>query len=121
MRNWEINNMVNDLNDEVLSNSETKLPVVVLAAKAKNIRVLLPYAQDYEQARANLIKQYGTVDDNGNYKVENTNKEFIAEFEKLNNMDHPELDDIIMRVKIEDLPKEMLPKEFELLSDMIEF
>lgn len=120
MRNWEINKMFNELNDEALSKSETRLPVVVLAAKAKNVRVLLPYAQEYEQARANLIMQYGTVDDSGNYKVENTNKEFIAEFEKLNNMDHPELNDFIMKVKLEELPKEMLPREFELLLGMVE-
>ena len=120
MRNWEISKMYGEINDDAIKDSDTKLPVVVLAAIAKNTRVLLPYAQDYEQTRNRLIMEYGVQDENGNFKVENTNTEFIAEFEKLNNIDHPELDDIVMRVKVEDLPKEMLPREFELLLGMVE-
>ena len=120
MKNWELVKMYNALTNKTLQESKTVLPTVVLVAKMKNIRVLTPYMQEWELAKNELIKQFGTKnEENGNYSVSLENSDFIAEFDKLNNINHAELDELVMYVKVEELPKEMNPQEFELLSTMV--
>ena len=120
MKNWELVKMYNALTNKALQESKTVLPTVVLVAKMKNIRVLTPYMQEWELAKNELIKQFGTKnEENGNYSVSLENSEFIAEFDKLNNINHAELDELVMYANVEDLPKEMNPQEFELLSTMV--
>lgn len=120
MKNWEVVKMFNSLTSKTLQESKTVLPTVVLVAKMKNIRVLTPYMQEWETAKNELIKQFGTKnEENGNYSVSLENSEFTAEFDRLNNIDHTELDELVMYVNVEDLPEEMKPQEFELLSAMV--
>lgn len=120
MKNWELVRMFNSLTSKTLQESKTVLPTVVLVAKMKNIRVLTPYMQEWETAKNELIKQFGTKnEENGNYSVSLENSEFTAEFDRLNNIDHTELDELVMYVNVEDLPEEMKPQEFELLSAMV--
>lgn len=120
MKNWELVKIFNALTNKTLQESKTVLPTVVLVAKMKNIRVLTPYVQDWEAAKNELIKQFGALnEETGNYSVSFDNSEFIKEFDKLNNIDHPELEELVMFVNVEDLPAEMNPQEFELLSVMV--
>lgn len=120
MKNWELVKMFNALNNKTLQESKTVLPTVVLVAKMKNIRVLTPYVHDWEAAKNELIKQFGSKnEETDNYSVSLDNKDFTDEFDKLNNIDHPELEDLVMFVNVEDLPAEMNPQEFELLSVMV--
>lgn len=120
MKNWELVKMYNALTNKTLQESKTLLPTVVLVAKMKNIRVLTPYMQEWEAAKNELIKQFGTKnEESGNYSVSLDNSEFIAEFDKLNNINHVELDELVMYVNVEGLPAEMNPQEFELLSAMV--
>ena len=120
MKNWELVKNFNALTNKTLQESKTVLPTVVLVAKMKNIRVLTPYVQDWEAAKNELIKQFGALnEETGNYSVSLDNSEFIKEFDKLNDIDHPELEELVMFVNVEDLPAEMNPQEFELLSVMV--
>lgn len=120
MKNIDILKMYNALSSDTLVNSKTALSTVVLAGKLKNIRILTPYVQDWETAKNELIKRFGSADENGNYSVPTNHPDFVKEFNALNNIEHGELRDALKFVKIEDLPETMDPREFELLSVMID-
>jgi hypothetical protein len=120
MKNIDILKMFNALNSDVLTTSKTVLSTVVLAARLKNIRVLTPYVRDWELAKNELVERYGTPMEDGKFSVPANHPEFVKEFETLNNIEHEELKDILKFVKIEDLPETMDPREFELLSVMID-
>lgn len=120
MKNIDILKMHNSLSDNTLAENHRILPTVVLAARLKNIRVLAPYVQDWENAKNELVKYYGTATEDGNYSVPANHPEFTEEFDKLNNIEHEEVKDMLRFVKVDDLPEVMDSHEFELLSVMLD-
>ena len=93
------------------------LPVEINAARRKNVRALKPIVEDFVETRNDLIKQYGTEDENGNFSAEVSNKEFVAELNKLAEMEN----DITLVTFDEALiPSGLTPSEYDILAEMTE-
>lgn len=120
MTNMEIYGIANDLfaafNDE-----SQKLPVKVNFFLQKNKKTLLNLAQEIEEERINIAKNYGTLNsETGNYSVAPENIEAAqTDLEKLFNL---EQDVNIMKISFEDLDPnlELTTAQMEALMFMIE-
>lgn len=100
-----------------LENCTVGLPVEINAARRKNVRALKPIVEDFVETRNDLIKQYGTEDENGNFSAEVSNKEFVAELNKLAEMEN----DITLVTFDEALiPSGLTPSEYDILAEMAE-
>lgn len=69
MTNLEIYNTASHLM-EAFNDGNQKLPIKLNFFLQKNKKTLLSLAQEIEEARLNVAKTYGTLNDNGGYTVE---------------------------------------------------
>ena len=120
MTNLEIYNIANNLL-EAFSDNTQKLPVKVNFFLQKNKKTLLNLAQEIEEERINIAKNYGNLDpETGNYSV---NSEHIeAAQQDLNNLFSIEQDVNIAKINYNDLDPnmELTTAQMEALMFMIE-
>ena len=119
MTNLEIYITANRLM-EVFHNSEQKFPVKVNFFLQKNKKTLITLAQEIEETRMLIAKNYGIPDENGNYAImtENINQ---AQ-EELNQLFNIEQDVDIKKINFDDLDPnmELTTAQMEALMFMIE-
>ena len=120
MTNLEIYNIANNLL-EAFSDSTQKLPVKVNFFLQKNKKTLLNLAQEIEEERINIAKNYGSLDpETGNYSVSSEHIE--AAQQDLNNLFNIEQDVNIAKINYNDLDPnmELTTAQMEALMFMIE-
>ena len=115
MTNAEVMNCYEALKG--ISNSDVIFPVRFLFIRQKNMRILEPIASDFTTLKDELIKKYGTSDEDGQIRVETTNSEFMKEFNDLLEIEN-EVE--LAKVSIEDIPSEMPAKVYDMISFMVE-
>lgn len=101
-------------------NFNSYIPAKANFAIQKNFKTLSDAAQEIEQARLNVIKHYGELDENGSmYNISNENTPIVnKELNELFNVEQ-ELD--IRTFNIEDLGKaEFTPSQMQIIMFMIE-
>lgn len=120
MTNLEIYNIANNLL-EAFSDNTQKLPVKVNFFLQKNKKTLLNLAQEIEEERINIAKNYGNLDpETGNYSVSAEHIE--AAQQDLNNLFNIEQDVNIAKINYNDLDPnmELTTAQMEALMFMIE-
>ena len=120
MTNLEIYNIANNLL-EAFSDNNQKLPVKVNFFLQKNKKTLLNPAQEIEEERINIAKNYGNLDlETGNYSVSAEHIE--AAQQDLNNLFNIEQDVNIAKINYNDLDPnmELTTAQMEALMFMIE-
>lgn len=120
MTNLEIYNIANNLL-EAFSDNTQKLPVKVNFFLQKNKKTLLNLAQEIEEERINIAKNYGNLDpETGNYSVSVEHIE--AAQQDLNNLFNIEQDVNIAKINYNDLDPnmELTTAQMEALMFMIE-
>lgn len=98
----------------------TAYPIVVSAAKTKNLRILRPYVEDFLKLRNEIIDKYN---EKLSLDTENreTEMEKICEKEiiELGNVEFPEVEQLLSRIDLTVLPQDIPPSEYSLLEDII--
>ena len=120
MTNLEIYNIANNLL-EAFSDNNQKLPVKVNFFLQINKKTLLNLAQEIEEERINIAKNYGNLDlETGNYSVSAEHIE--AAQQDLNNLFNIEQDVNIAKINYNDLDPnmELTTAQMEALMFMIE-
>ena len=100
-----------------LKDCKVGFPVEINSARRKNIRILAPIAEDYIELKNELIKKYGNTDADGKCSVEVSNKEFLEEFKKLNDIEN----DITLHTFPEELiPNGLTAQEYDCVVAMVQ-
>ena len=99
--------------------SKTVYPVAVNAIKTKNIRILQPYVDEYVQLHNEIIDKHNKAQ--GGEKISDVELYNFCknEFAELDNMEFPEIDQMLSRIEISALPQDMPANEYSLLEDII--
>lgn len=119
LTNNQIYNYATDLMNS-FSNNDLKLPIKINFYLQKNQLELLTLAQDIEKQRIDIVKEYGTLDEETNNYIVPNNK--IAEAtEKINELFDLTQDVKIYKVKLEDFGDiDFTPNQMKALLFMIE-
>lgn len=96
----------------------TTYPVTVNAAKTKNMRVLQPYVDEYVKLHNDIIDKHSRTLNAGD-KDKELFKLCEKEFAELDNMDFPEVEQLLSLIDINVLPQDMPANEYSLLEDII--
>lgn len=126
MKNIELINQIEAI--VKLRNSKKVLPKRVSFTITKNYHKLLDVYNSYDDERKNLIKKYDLVekDDSelSDEEIETKNKqkaELDIEIRELLNLDNPEVESQLIKIKLNDLPEDILTlDEMMSLDVMIE-
>lgn len=112
------NNLLAEFNN---TSSDLKLPIKLNFYLQKNIQILKTLAIEIEENRLNIIKQYGTLNDNGiDYIIPKENYEKATK--ELNELYELEQEVQIYKVSIDALSDDLMltTKQMEALLFMIE-
>lgn len=112
------NNLLAEFNN---TSSDLKLPIKLNFYLQKNIQILKALAIEIEENRLNIIKQYGTLNDNGiDYIIPKENYEKATK--ELNELYELEQEVQIYKVSIDALSDDLMltTKQMEALLFMIE-
>lgn len=126
MKNIELINQIEAI--VKLRNSKKVLPKRVSFTITKNYHKLLDVYNSYDDERKNLIKKYDLVekDDSelNDEEIANKNKqkaELDIEIRELLNLDNPEVESQLIKIKLDELPEDVLSlDEIMALDVMIE-
>ena len=99
--------------------STTPYSITVNAAKTKNIRVLQPYVDEYVQLHNEIIDKHSKTLKGVKNKDAELYKLCEKEFAELDNMDFPEVDQMLSTIEVSALPQDIPPNEYSLLEDII--
>ena len=120
MTNLEIYSIANNLM-EAFGDSNQKFPIKVNFFLQRNKKTLVNLAQEIEEARMNIAKNYGVLDsDTGNYAIAQEN--ILPAQEELNQLFNIEQDVDIKKINFDDLDPnmELTTAQMEALMFMIE-
>lgn len=115
MKNIEAYNLYAKLT-KGLEGCKVGFPVEINSARRKNLRILLPIVEDYEELKNELVAKHGMLNEAGRYEVSLLNPDFMAEFNSLNNIENE-----VELVKFDEslIPDGLTPQEYDILFEMV--
>ena len=119
MTNLEIYNITNNLL-EAFDDSNIKLPIKINFFLQRNKKILLKLAQEIEESRINIAKQYGEQKENGNFLIKP--EDTVKVQKELDDLFNIEQDVQIAKININELDPnmELTSAQMEALMFMIE-
>lgn len=112
MTNYEIYSNTQNL-IEAFKDSTQYLPVKINFFIQKNKSVLLKLAQDIEEARINILRNYGTINEDGNINIPTNHIEIV-------NKELKDLFNITQEVELRTFSIDIIPEDISLTTGQMD-